>query len=97
LKLDSADPRSPIVATEFVGTSITSFGPPYDTFMSWMPDNPHIKFFESRRRGYVSVEVAPERLNVAMRVVSDATNPKATIGTLKSYVVENGRAGPVEA
>ena len=97
LKLDFADPRSPIVATEFVGTSITSFGPPYDTFMSWMPDNPHIKFFESRRRGYVLVEVTPERLNVAMRVVSDATDPKATLATLRSYVVENGRAGPVEA
>lgn len=97
LKLDFADPRSPTVATEFVGTSVTSFGPPYDTFMSWLPDNPHLKFFESRRRGYVSVDVAPEQMKVAMRVVSDATDPKASVATLKNYVVENGHAGPVEA
>lgn len=97
LKLDSADPRSPIVATEFVGTSITSFGPPYDTFMSWMPDNPHVHFFDSRRRGYALVDVGPERMNVAMRVVSNAADPNATISTLKNFVVEDGRAGPVEA
>ncbi len=97
LKLDSSDPNAPVIATEFVGTSITSFGPPYDTFMAWMPDNPHVHFFESRRRGYVAVDVAPERMDVRMRVVSDATDPNATIATLKSYVVENGRAGAVEA
>ncbi len=97
LKLDSTDPRAPVIATEFVGTSITSFGPPYDTFIQWMPDNPHVHFFESRRRGYVAVDLAPERMEVAMRVVSDVTDPKATIATLKNFVVENGRAGPLEA
>jgi alkaline phosphatase D len=30
LKLDFDDESSPIVATEFVGTSISSYGPPYD-------------------------------------------------------------------
>ena len=97
LKLDNSDSRAPIVASEFVGTSITSFGPPYETFMKWVPENPHIHFFESRRRGYVLVEVAPERMDVAMRVVSDVTDPKATLSTLKRFVVENGRAGPQEA
>src|SRR5262249_46567138 len=82
LKLDNADPRAPVIATEFVGTSITSFGPPYDTFMKWVPENPQIHFFESRKRGYVLVDVAPERMNVAMRIISDATDPKATLSTL---------------
>jgi alkaline phosphatase D len=97
LKLDFADPTSPTVATEFIGTSITSFGPRYDVFSAWLPDNPHVHFFESRRRGYVSVDVGPEQMKVAMRVVSDAADPKATVETLKSFVVENGRTGPVEA
>lgn len=97
LKLDSSDPRAPVVASEFVGTSVTSLGPPYDTFVKWLPDNPHVHFFESRRRGYVSVELVPERMSVGMRVVSDVTDPKATIATLKRFVVENGRAGPIEA
>jgi alkaline phosphatase D len=97
LKLDNADPHSPIIASEFVGTSITSFGPPYETFKAWLPDNPHVHFFESRRRGYALVEATPERMDVAMRVVSDVIDPNATIATLKSFIVENGRAGPIEA
>ena len=97
LKVDFDDPRAPVVASEFVGTSITSLGPPYDTFMQWVPENPHVHFFESRRRGYVSVELARERMSVAMRVVSDVTDPKATIAGLKNFVVENGRAGPLAA
>ena len=65
--------------------------------MKWLPDNPHVHFFESRKRGYVSVELTPERMNVAMRTVSDVTDPKAAVGTLKRFAVENGRAGPVAA
>jgi alkaline phosphatase D len=97
LKLDSFDPRSPVVATEFVGTSITSFGPRYETFAAFMPDNPHVKFFESRKRGYALVDASRGQLDVKLQVVSDATDPQATLSTLKHYVVEDGRAGPVEA
>jgi len=97
LKIDSFDPHSPIVATEFVGTSITSFGPPYDAFMSFIPNNPHIKYFESRRRGYVLVDTDRGRMDVKMQVVSDATDPTATLSTLKHWIIENGRAGPQSA
>ena len=45
-----------VVATEFVGTSISSYGPPYDVVARLLPDNPHVHFFESRRRGYVCVD-----------------------------------------
>ena len=38
----------------FVGTSISSYGPPYDIIAQALPDNPHVHFFESRRRGYVA-------------------------------------------
>lgn len=97
LKLDFDDPRSAPVAAEFVGTSITSSGPPYEKFKSWLPDNPHIRFFESRQRGYVSVELRPSRMDVAFRTVSDVRDPAATLSTLRRYVVEDGRPGVVEA
>src|SRR5579885_939392 len=77
LKLDFADPRSPTVATEFVGTSVTSNGPPYELFNSWLSDNPHIRFFESRRRGYVAVDLVPERMTAHFRTVSDVRDPNA--------------------
>jgi alkaline phosphatase D len=97
LRVDNSDLRAPPVATEFVGTSITSFGPPYEGFMSFIPNNPHVKYFESRRRGYVLVDTGRKQMDVKMQVVSDATDPKATLSTLKHWIVENGRAGPQPA
>jgi len=93
LKLDFEDPKAPAIATEFVGTSITSPGPPYAKFVSWLPDNPHIHFFESRKRGYVSVDVRPKQMDVAFRAVSDVAKPDAEVSTLQRFTVEDGRAG----
>jgi len=97
LKLDFDDQASPVVATEFVGTSISSYGPPYDPIAQALPDNPHVHFFESRRRGYVCVDLDRAQMQVRMRVVADAHDPKADIATLKTFAVENGRPGVADA
>jgi alkaline phosphatase D len=97
LRLEFNDPGSPVVATEFVGTSIASYGPPYELIAQTLPDNPHVHFFESRRRGYVCVDLDRKQMQARMQVVSDAHDPKAELATLKTFVVESGRAGPVEA
>ncbi len=83
LKLDFDDPRSPTVATEFVATSVTSNGPSYQRMSRYLPDNPHVRFFESRMRGYLSVDVTPDRMTTRLRTVSDVTDPVASISTLK--------------
>jgi len=97
LRVDFDDPASPIVAAEFVGTSISSYGPPYDLLAQTLSENPHVHFFESRRRGYVCVDLQRTQMQVRMRVVSDAHDPNAEISTLKIFAVENGRPGVVEA
>jgi alkaline phosphatase D len=97
LKLDFYDQSSPIVATEFVGSSISSYGPPYDPIAKVLPDNPHVHFFDSRRRGYVLVDLTPDAMQVQMRAISDAHDPKATISTYKTFAVEGGRPGVVAA
>jgi alkaline phosphatase D len=84
LKLDFDDQSSPIVATEFVGSSISSYGPPYDPIAKVLPDNPH-------------VDLTPDAMQVQMRSVSDAHDPKATISTFKTFAVEGGRPGVVAA
>jgi len=96
LKLDFDDPNSPTVATEFVGTSITSNPPPHDVFTTFLPDNPHVKFFDARPRGYSMVDVTPERMTTRFRAISDRADPNATVSTLKTFAVENGRPGAVE-
>ncbi|NBB65522.1 alkaline phosphatase [Pseudomonas sp. ODNR1LW] len=93
VKRVSADPASATVATEFVGTSISSSGPPYDALMANMPNNPQIKFFDSRVRGYMSIEMDRHRLNTRYRAISDVRDPKAAVSTLNSWVVEDGRPG----
>ena len=97
LKRDFDDPGSPTVATEFVGTSISSIGPSYSQFMAWMPDNPHVRYFESRQRGYVFVELTPGHMTAHLRNLSDVRDPQAAVSTLRSYIVESGRPGAVPA
>ena len=97
LKLDFDDESSPVVATEFVGTSISSYGPPYDPIAKVLPDNPHVHFFDSRQRGYVLIDLTADRMQAQMRVVSDAHDPKAAISTFKTFAVEGGRPGVVQA
>jgi alkaline phosphatase D len=96
LKLDFDDPASATVATEFVGTSVTSHGPNYNQMSRYLPDNPHIRYFESRKRGYVSVELTPQTMLTHFRALSDVTDPNATVSLLKTFVVEDGRAGAHE-
>jgi alkaline phosphatase D len=62
LKADFDRPDSAIVGTEFVGTSITSGGDGSDTLPAvekYLPENPHVKFYNSQR-GYVSCTVTPK-------------------------------------
>lgn len=97
LKLDWRDPAAPVVATEFIGSSITSPGVPHAKFAAWAADNPHVKFFEARQRGYVSVELRPERMEVAFRALANVRDPASDVSTLARFVVEDGRPGPQRA
>jgi len=98
LKLDFERADSPIVGTEFAGTSISSSGDGVDTGPQGdnaMGHNPHIKFFNAQR-GYVRCRLSPTRLRTDFRVMPYVTRPDAPIATRASYVVENGTPGAQE-
>ncbi len=97
LKADFAKPASPTIATEFVGTSITSDPAPRDLFDAVLPENPHIRYFESDYRGYVVIEITRSRLEAQLQVISDRLDPNATVSTLRRFVVENGTPGAIAA
>ncbi len=90
------EPRegAPVIASEFVGTSMTSPGIPYDAFARLLPENPHVRFFESRQRGYVRCTVAADRWLTELRALDNVADPRSAIGTLASFIVEGGRPGP---
>ncbi len=85
------------MATEFVGTSITSDPPPRDPIMAALPENPYVRYFESRHRGYVAVDLFRDRMESRLQVISDRRDPKATVATRKRFVVESGKAGAITA
>lgn len=98
LKADFDDPRSPVVATELVSTSITSqVSSALASPETLLPDNPHIRFADGSRRGYTRVEITPDRLRADLRVVRTVTQPTSEADTLVTFVVENGRPGAIRA
>lgn len=95
LKVKFADPESPVVATEFVGTSITSGGDGVDMpapMPAVLADNPFVKFHNSQR-GYVSCEITPKAMRADYRVVEYVTRRGAPRQTRASFLVEDGRPG----
>jgi alkaline phosphatase D len=97
LKPDFEDPRSPVVATEFCGTSISSRGLAQSRLDSWLPENPHVRFANSERRGYAVVDATAKSLETTQRVVTDVRAEDAGIETLGRWRVESGRAGATRA
>lgn len=98
LKLDFDDPRSPVVACEFVGTSITS---PPGNWQKNLPEivaeNPHVRYARSDRRGYVRAGIAGGRFTAELVGLDNAriADPRAEL--LARFVVEDGRPGPQRA
>ncbi len=92
LKADFDDPKSPVVATEFCGTSITSQGPSAKQIASTLAENPHIRYGNGTR-GYVTMELTRERCTAAIRGIASEKRADSSISTIATFVVENGRPG----
>ena len=96
LKPDFDDPKSVVVATELVGTSVTSqFGRTQQAMDALRGENPHLRLANGARRGYVRVDVTPQRLSAELRTMRTVTQPRAEVDTLATFVVEDGRPGAV--
>jgi alkaline phosphatase D len=77
LKLNFADPKSPTVATELIGTSISSGGDGVDlpeNMRALVADNPIVKFYNGER-GHVSCELAAGALRADFKVVARMADP----------------------
>ncbi|WP_280426153.1 alkaline phosphatase D family protein, partial [Nocardia carnea] len=96
---DYSDPGSPVVATEFTGTSITTGRDGADLTprgRTLLAANPDMKFFNGQR-GYVRVEVDHQLWRSDFRVVPYVREPGAPVVTRASFVVEHGRPGAESA
>lgn len=95
LRVDDRDQTTPVVATEFVGTSISSSGNGVresKEIDALVAQNPFVKFL-SLQRGYVRCSVAPRSWTSDYLVVEDVTKPGAPAIVRASFVVEAGKPG----
>ncbi len=98
LHADADDPRSPIVASEFCGTSISSVSTLSQARIeAALPFNPHIHWGRTDQRGVVRFELDRRRLQASLEVVGDPLDPASALRTAARFVVEAGRPGPVAA
>jgi len=95
LKADSRRPDSPVVATEFITSSITSRSGAWNEGL--LPVNPHVRFFDWRHRGYLLCDVTPALWTSTMRVVDDVTDRQGAARTLAAFAVERGVTGALVA
>lgn len=94
LKPDYDDPRSPVVASEFCGTSISSRGPSAAATERDRRLNPHLHFARGDARGYIAFEVDERRLSARLMALADAADPASPISVAARFAVEAGRPGP---
>ncbi|MEK6243911.1 MAG: alkaline phosphatase D family protein [Pseudomonadota bacterium] len=98
LKLDFDDEQSPVVASEFVGTSITSSPGSWQRNMpAILAENPHIKYGSGNHRGYVRASIAGGRFHAELVGLETVKKPESRAEVLARFVVENGKAGPQKA
>lgn len=94
LRVDDRKADDPVVATEFVGTSISSGSskPSRRDIEVLRDENPCVQFFNAQR-GYVRATITPENWTTDYRVVDDVTQPGGQVSTAATYVVEAGTPG----
>ena len=94
LKTDFDDERSPVVASEFVTTSISSLGPARARIEALLAKNPHVQFANGARRGYAKFTVTPRRWETSFRAVVNVADDQSRVYEMANYVIEDRRPGP---
>ncbi len=95
LRFDDRRSEAPVVATEFVGTSISSEGNGARFPKDWqatLAKNPGVRFFNGER-GYIRCTVTPHEWRSDFRTVPYVSRPGAPIVTRATFAVEAGRPG----
>ncbi len=91
------DITSPVIASEFTTTSISSFGFNQRSLDERLRVNPNILLADSSRRGYLLMDFMRERTHCDLVTVDTISEREARRGVMARYVVENGKPGPIVA
>jgi alkaline phosphatase D len=81
------------VATEFLGSSITSGKANNPLFEDAMAHNPQMHYYNGRERGYLHCTVNGDVWRSDLWFVDDPLDAASAVRRRASYVVEDGRVG----
>jgi alkaline phosphatase D len=95
LNLVPSDPSSPVVASEFTATSITSQSVSQKAVDERKAENPSLLLANAERRGYLRLDVTPASLRADLVAMDSVAEPTARGSVMGSFLVEDGRPGPV--
>jgi alkaline phosphatase D len=94
VKADFDTARSPTLATEFCGTSITSPSSlDARRTAALMEANPHVLFGDGVHRGYLFAELDAQHLQVRLRAMDDVTENVPKVSTAGAWIVGDGKPG----
>lgn len=93
--LRRASAGNPLIATEFCGTSVTSGSRPQARTLQYLEMNPHMKYGRSDKRGFMLLDIRPERSTVLFQGLDDVRDAASGMATLASFTVADGKAGIV--
>ncbi len=91
LHADVDDTRSPRVASEFCGTSISSRGRPQALLDAARRVNPHLRYARGDQRGTMQFVLGAGRLEADLRAVADPGDPDSAVTSAARFVVAAGQ------
>jgi alkaline phosphatase D len=94
LKRDFQDPKSPVLASEFCGTSISSHGPSQARVNQLLALNPHVHHGRGDQRGYVAFALSTQTLQASLMVVEHPNDAMSAVRPDAQFVVDAKQAGP---
>ena len=98
LKADFDAAHSPVVATEFCGSSISSLsGLSMDRMRALLPFNPHIRYGRTDQRGAITFRLDATRCEATVLGVDRPTDPASPVSVLARYVAAAARPGAQRA
>jgi alkaline phosphatase D len=90
------EPDGPVVASEFLGSSVASAKGNTRAFEAVLGKNPQVRLYDGRRRGYLSCTVSPERWRGDFWFVDDPLDAASPLALGASWAVEDGVLGAHE-
>ncbi|UVW28531.1 alkaline phosphatase [Massilia sp. H6] len=85
--------QNPEMATEFVGTSITSGSRPQERTLAQMENNPHMLYGRSDKRGFMLLEVTPKATVTRFLGLDDVRDAQSGVDELAVFRVADGVVG----